>query len=168
MCHDKMKSEYGANFVIYLQGRKYVSGSWTDAQITGTNTNGTFQIKLPQTMPSGAYAIEVRNFYIDHFEGSQIHYVKLYLDTMTQANGYNNVNGSNNALYGVFDVQQKNNKNVVSFVDNGDRPWTQHVSGIGNLANGLMSVRITLPDETPITLEADKTWILGLDFKKVD
>jgi hypothetical protein len=155
-------------FVIYIQGRRYTNGAWTDTQVTGTNTNGTFQVKLPQNMKNGTYAVEVRSLYIDYFTGNDIHFVKLYLDTMTQSNGYNNSNQSNNALYGIFDVQQKNNKNVVSFIDVGDRPWTQHVSGIGNLANGLLSVRITLPDETPITMEADKTWILALDFKRVD
>lgn len=156
------------SFIIYIQGLKYNGSAWVDTQITGTNTNGTFQVKLPQTMPNGTYAIEVRNFYIDHFTGNNVHFVKLYLDSLAQMNGYNNANQSNNALYGIFDVQQKNNKNVVSFIDNGDRPWTQHVSGIGNLANGLISVRITLPDETPITMDENKTWILALEFKKVD
>jgi len=155
------------SFVITIEGRKYTNGSWTDTQITGSLTNGMFQVILPENAPHGRYAIEIRSLFIDHFGANNLHFVKLYLTNLPMTNGYNNTNQSNSTLYGVFDVQQKNNKNVVAFLDNGDRPWTQQINGIPFFRNGQIGIKLTGPDETPITLDADKTWILTLEFKKI-
>lgn len=164
MKHGYNNPEY--SFTVVLQGQKY-NGSWTDTQITGTNTNGMFQVILPENAPNGRYAIEIRNLHIDHFGTDPIHYVKVYLTNLPMTNGYNNANQSNSTLYGVFDVQSKANKNVVSYTDNGDRPWTQQVNGLPFLRNGQIGVKIANPDETAIAMDSGHTWIMTLDFKKI-
>ena len=166
MCKEDIKNHY--SFVLWITGRKYANGVWSDTQTTGTNTNGMFYVALPENAPNGRYAIEVRALTIDHFEGSNVHFVQLFLTNLPMTNGYYNATQQQSTLYGIFDVQQKNNKNTVHYIDNGDRPWTQQVNGVPFLRNGQIGIKITLEDgQTPITLEADHSWTLALDFKRI-
>lgn len=160
-----LNDEY--SFCLWITGRKYQNGTWSDTQTTGTNTNGMFYIALPENTPQGRYAIEVRAMTIDHFTGNNLHFIKLFLTNLPQVNGFYNQYNQQSTLYGIFDIQQKNNKNVVHYIDNGDRPWTQQINGLPFLRNGQIGIKITYEDDTPIVMEADKTWTLALDFKKI-
>lgn len=168
------------NFNVFVSGRKYVSGAYTDTQIVGTNTNGDFQIILPQNVPQGRYNVSVRTLQIKACNEQATAYpsavllVKLYLDNLAMVNGYNNNNQSNNALFGVFDT------NLVRYGDSlygydcdyhagGRLPMTQQVSGIQSLQNGLLRIRITDQTETPLVIPGNTlsggNWSLSLDFE---
>lgn len=156
------------SFVLWITGSYYNNGVWTDTQTSGTNTNGMFYVAIPENAPNGRYAIEVRAFTVDYFSGNDIHFIKLFLTNLPMTNGYYNATKQQSTLYGVFEVVQKNDKNVVHYIDNGDRPWTQQINGIPFLRNGQIGIKITMENgQTPITMEPDHTWTLALDFKKI-
>ena len=102
MCQDEIdKKKF--NFNVFLQGRKYVNSAYENTQIIGSNTDGAFQIILPNNVPQGRYNISVRNFNIFAAnEGVATYAFKLFIDNLAMINGYNNANQSNNSCFGVF------------------------------------------------------------------
>jgi hypothetical protein len=162
------------NFNIALQG----TNGATSLAVVGTNTNGDFQIILPNNVPSGRYAISVRHFQVyaanEDATGKGTFVFKLFLDNLPMVGGYNNLNRSNNTCYGVFraDPFMYTNGNHYGYYCNyegGYHPQCCQVSGISTLSNGLMRVRITNQTDVPITIteQANLTgnWFLSLNFE---
>lgn len=166
MCYDK---DQVFKMTTVIQGRKWNGSAWVDTQIQGSVTNGLFQLIPPDNMPVGKYGIEVRSLNIGHFNHTdEVFQCKVKLPNMPQINGYNNVDQSNNTLYFVIQPVYSSSYNTVSFYHEGDMTFSQVVGGIGQLKNGLIAVKITDEKDVPITLATDATWILSLDYKKID
>jgi hypothetical protein len=166
MCYDRDKIY---KMTVILQGKKWNGGAWVDTQIQGTNTNGMFQIIPPDNMPDGKYGIEIRSLNIGRFNHTvEVFQLKVKLTNMPQINGYNNSNQSNNNIYGIYTPVYAGSYNTFGFYHEGDMTFSQVVGGIGQLKNGLIQVAITDEKDVPIVLEADHTWFLSLDFKKID
>ena len=174
MCGDGEKRNK-FNFNLHLQGRNYVSGAYTDLQKVGSNTNGDFQVILPNNIPTGRYNVSVRQLQIFAFnEGASPYAVKLFLDTLGMSNGYNNQNQSNNQLYGTFKPTRFEYAsgiygNFVDYQEGGAKPMTQQVSGIQSLANGIIRVRITNEQDAVIAISGQANlqgnWFMVLDFE---
>jgi len=172
--HKKVKKDK-YNFNVYLSGRKYVNGSYTNTNITGSNTNGDFQLILPNNVPQGRYNISVRSFQVVAAnENNAVTIFKLYLDNLAMVNGYNNNNQSNNQLFGLFPAIQVTYAEATFGYDceyhsGGKLPKTQQVSGIQSLQNGLIKIRITNENDVPITIPGTTltggNWHLQLDFE---
>lgn len=168
MCYDKNNN---FTMTVNIQGKNWNGSAWVDTQIQGTNTNGLFQIIPPNNMPDGKYGIEVRALNIGHFNNdTEVHIVKVYLPNMPQINGYNNTNQSNNTLYFSYvpSWNSTSTLNTLGFYHEGSKDFNQVVGGIGQLKNGLIYVKITDEKDVPITIGANHTWIMTLDFKKID
>lgn len=181
MCKDDIKKDK-FHFNVFISGRKYVSGSYTDTQIVGTNTNGDFQVILPNNVPQGRYNISVRSLQIKACNQQETQYpsavlcVKLYIDNLAMVNGYNNNNQSNNACFGVFDTNLVQYGSGLYGYDcdyhaGGKLPMTQQVSGIQSLQNGLLRIRIVDQTETPLVIPGATltggNWLLSLDFEYI-
>lgn len=179
MCKEDIKKDK-FNFNVFISGRKYVSGSWSNTQIVGTNTNGDFQVILPNNVPQGRYNISVRSFQVkgsNEQSGqfpSVVLNVKLFIDNLPMINGYNNNNQSNNQLFGLFDTNLVQYGSGLYGYDcdyhaGGKLPMTQQVSGIQSLQNGLLRIRITDQTDTPLVIPgatlSGGNWSLSLDFE---
>lgn len=175
MCNKPEKEKF--NFSLHLQGRRYnnATSAYEDLQVVGTNTNGFFQVILPNNVPQGRYNVSVRQFEIFAFnEAASPYVVQLFIDNLAMTNGYNNVNRSNNALWGVFKPTRFEYAtgifgNFVDYQEGGQKPMTQQVSGISSLSNGLINIRLTNQENTPIAISSQTNlsgnWFLQLDFE---
>ena len=173
-CCDAKPGKAKFNFNVAINGRKYQGGVYTNAQITGTNSNGGFQVILPNNVPQGRYNISIRSFNaIGSNEEAPNYIFKVYLDNLPMINGYNNEYQTNNTLYGVFASTIATIANVscanCDYHNSGTLPHTQQVSGIGHLTNGLIQIRITNENDIPITIPGavltGANWYLVLDFE---
>lgn len=176
MCHDDTrvvkKEKY--NFNLAFQG---TNASATSLAVTGTNTNGDFQVILPNNVPTGRYAISVRHFQIyasnEDASGKATFVFKLFLDTLPMVGGYNNLNQSNNTLYGIFRAEPfQYGSGIWGYYLNyegGYHPPACQVSGISSLSNGTMKIRITNQADTPISITGQSNltgnWYLSLNFE---
>jgi hypothetical protein len=163
------------NFNLSFQG---VANDGTNLAKVGTNTNGDFQVILPNNVPTGRYAISVRHFQIyganEDASGKATFVFKLFLDTLPMVGGYNNSNQSNNSLYGIFRAEPflYANPDIYGYLLNyegGYHPQTCQVSGIASLANGTMRIRITNQVDSPISIRnqanLNGNWFLSLNFE---